>query len=103
MPSKSLPVHVFGAVLTKISELCSVARTNLVDVVSMIRLSEVLLRNAPEGLNTRFTPHRLLTSRRRNDESDAEAHNKFPPSIPEQTGSVVHEHMHISGNLQVHL
>ena len=56
MPSQSLPVYVFGAVLTKISELCLVTGTNLVDVVSMIRLSKVLLRNAPEGLNIRFFP-----------------------------------------------
>ena len=69
----------------------------------MIQLSKVLLRNAPEGLNTRLPSHGLFTSRGRNDESDAEAHNEFLPSILEQTGSVEGGYPRISGDLQVYL
>lgn len=55
-PYQSLPVYVFGTVLTKISEFCLETATSLTDVVSIIRLSQTLLRNAPEGPNTRFIP-----------------------------------------------
>jgi hypothetical protein len=60
MPFQSLPVHIFGTALTKISEFCLEKATSLVDVVSLVGLSQMLLRNAPEGLNTRFLSPRFV-------------------------------------------
>ncbi|KAF9647481.1 hypothetical protein BDM02DRAFT_3187912 [Thelephora ganbajun] len=56
-PFQPLPVHVFETLLTKISEFCSETATSLVDVVSMVRLSQVLLRNAPEGTMKTIQKH----------------------------------------------
>ena len=54
---QSLPGNVFEIVLTKILEFCSEMATTRADVNTMFRLSHMLLRNAPKGLD-----FKLLTS-----------------------------------------
>lgn len=67
MPSQSLPVHVFETVLTKILEFSSEKATSPADVIATVRLSQMLLQNAPEGPDSKFLAllfaHRLLQER----------------------------------------
>jgi hypothetical protein len=59
MPFQTLPAYVFETVLTKISDFCLEEATSSPDMIAMIRLSRIILRNAPEGLNSHFPTSRF--------------------------------------------